>query len=876
MPPIRLSCSDFAWPPQDEPDRAPYRGLAPLEAADAGVYFGRDRELVEALDALRALAERGPGRFLLLVGEAGAGKSSFMRAGLAPRLARDGERFFPLPVIRPESGALLGPNGLASAISVAAQKCGHALSDAHVREAVSAGGESLRRMLDELSKGSADDAATEPRAPRLVLLIDQAEDLLGDEEGQRLLTLIAELATTDHPAVIVILAIRPSAYDALQRAGLFNETRPQLFALPRMSRDAYRSVIEGPAERLPPERRLEIEPAASEAILGDIGQSGEAPLPLLAFALQTLYRLCAYEKRIQKADYEKCGRLSGTFDAAIGRVLAIAGADPGTPRDRDARLALLRRGLVPWLACGAPGSGAARRRRARMREIPLDSLPLIELLVEERLVTRSVDPTSNEANFALAHDVLLDRWKLLAGWIAEEPRLDEALQNLQRAAADWDAHARSTEWAKHAGAELHKAESLYARPEYLTRLSATDRAYLIACREKEKATRKTDVLLISEEERAARKSDYERRQSKRTRRSTAFAWVGLATALVALGLAGWLWRTLPQGEQDAVAKLKQSETTLATAIDSINRTMDGLAKKLAGAAESQAALLVDMFDQLYKLQEQLAAYPAQSEELRRSQSVALNHISEALLAKGDAETARAAARRSVAIMEALTTSRPSDAGWLRDLSVAHEKLGDAQAASGDLAGARKSYGDDLAIAKRLVSASPGDARRRWDLSVSYEKLGDVQAAQGDLNGALESYGNDRAIREALTTQSPGAQGLASEAWRRGLAVSYEKMGSALAKRQDVKQAIAAFEGALEIYQTLPQAGAQSQTALYAVVPHWWLADLDKSKSRAHLDAALAILQPLAETGRLSDEKRKWMSEIKAARIALDEGSAVKR
>src|SRR5262249_18254634 len=32
----------FAWPPADDPNRPPYRGLRPLEAEDAGIFFGRD------------------------------------------------------------------------------------------------------------------------------------------------------------------------------------------------------------------------------------------------------------------------------------------------------------------------------------------------------------------------------------------------------------------------------------------------------------------------------------------------------------------------------------------------------------------------------------------------------------------------------------------------------------------------------------------------------------------------------------------------------------------------------------------------------------------------------------------------------------------
>jgi hypothetical protein len=39
----------FAWPPAGDPNRPPYRGLKPLEAEDAGIFFGRDAPIVEAL-----------------------------------------------------------------------------------------------------------------------------------------------------------------------------------------------------------------------------------------------------------------------------------------------------------------------------------------------------------------------------------------------------------------------------------------------------------------------------------------------------------------------------------------------------------------------------------------------------------------------------------------------------------------------------------------------------------------------------------------------------------------------------------------------------------------------------------------------------------
>src|SRR5262245_61891134 len=84
-----LDARFFAWPPESDPGRPPYRGMRPLEAEDAGILFGREAQVIEALDRLRGLAGQAPPRLLAILGASGAGKSSFMRAGLLPRLKRD-------------------------------------------------------------------------------------------------------------------------------------------------------------------------------------------------------------------------------------------------------------------------------------------------------------------------------------------------------------------------------------------------------------------------------------------------------------------------------------------------------------------------------------------------------------------------------------------------------------------------------------------------------------------------------------------------------------------------------------------------------------------------------------------------------------------
>ena len=210
----------FAWPPEAEPNRAPYRGLKPLEAADAGVFFGRGAPVVEAIDRLRGLRAGEPPRLFVILGASGTGKSSFLRAGLLPRLKRDDVQFIPLPAVRPEFAALTGEAGLVNAL--AAVLPSHARAD--VRAAVRSGAGSLRPLLAELVQAAVAQRVkgdeTE-RPPAIVIAIDQAEELFraeGREEAETLLALLADLVKGDVPAAIVVFAIRSDSYDALQNA----------------------------------------------------------------------------------------------------------------------------------------------------------------------------------------------------------------------------------------------------------------------------------------------------------------------------------------------------------------------------------------------------------------------------------------------------------------------------------------------------------------------------------------------------------------------------------------------------------------------------------------------------------------------------------
>ena len=856
----RLDPFGFDWPPNGQPDRAPYRGLQPLQAVDAGIFFGREAPLIEALDALRGIAEAAPGRLFVVLGAPGSGKSSFLRAGLWPRLARDQRHFLPLPVIRPAGKAVSGVDGLVAALAKAVESVGLDASPDRIRGAVSGGAVTLRPLLKELARA---------RAPMLVFAIDQAEELFqpeGGGESQSLLTLLGELARTDDPAVIIVFAIRLDCYAALQHTKPFAKLRQHSFALAPLLQ--YETVIERPLQRLAQAgRKIEIEPTLTQALLQDVNQAGDEALPLLAFALEQLYRVGGHDKPMSWADYEKFGRLAGAIDAAVGRVLAIASVDPGAPKDREGRLALLRRGLIPWFVSIDPETGAARRRIAREAEIPEDARALIALLADERLLTRGLEKGPGQATFELGHDVLLHQWKLLRGWVAAEFRFHAVIDDLKRASRQWEAGARPRAGAAHDGARLEEAEHLYARPDLLALLDSSDRAYLHACREKEKASGKSDAA-----QRVVAQGELERKTTERlsqhTQRARRLAWFfscGLAAMIAVAMLAGWQWRAAARAKGVAEAQRNRAEKSLALVSDGANRLVADLTQKLRNASEAQSPVIKDIVTKASKLQDQIVAGGASGDHARRGQSVTLNHIVEARLAIGDVKGAVAAARRSASLMEALSTSSNSgNTGWQRDLSVSYEKLGDALAAQGDLAAALKAYRKDLAIAEKLAASDPRNTQWRWDLSASYENIGDVLAAQGDLAAASKSYRDDLAIREPLAGSEPD-----NIDWRRGLAVTYERMGATLARQDDVKGAITAFERALGIYQTLARAHpGDNQYLLLTIAPHWRLAELDKARAREHIDAALAILEPLDAAGRLDERRRQWLATIRAGRTTL--------
>jgi WD40 repeat protein/DNA-binding SARP family transcriptional activator len=299
----------------------PFRGLAPFEAAHERYFFGRERLVAELVARLVGAP------LLAVVGPSGSGKSSVVRAGLLPALARGvlpGSEDWPQALMRP------GPHPRAE----------------------------LERAL--------------AGAPR-VLAVDQFEETFTAcrDEAERA-AFIGALVGAAREGVLVIVAMRADFYG---RCAVYEELAELVGAnqvlVGPLRRDELRRAIELPARRA----GLTVEPALTAALIDDVLEAPGA-LPLLSAALLELWQ--ERDGRVmRRGAYDRTGGVRG----AVGRL-----AEQTYARLSDADRDPARRILVR-LAEAPEGGGALVRRRVPLDELSGDAGPALAVLTDSRLVT---------------------------------------------------------------------------------------------------------------------------------------------------------------------------------------------------------------------------------------------------------------------------------------------------------------------------------------------------------------------------------------------------------------------------------------------------------------------------------------------------------
>ena len=415
-------------------DRCPYRGLLLFDETDAEVFCGRERLAAELAVQLAARATRGG--LVVVTGASGAGKSSLLRAGLLPLLARGqqipGSGRWPRLVMTPASDPLTELAGRLAALG--GQDAG-AIRDGLAQHPDQAH-EAVRQAV--LAAARPDDGRPAPadRPARLVLIVDQFEQLFtlgGDPEGEAqrraFVTALCAAATSpagpdQEPPAVVLIAVRGDFWD---RCAAYPELAGALqdgqFVVGPMTESELRTAITGPADAA----GLDIDPALTGRVLNDLrtagGDGAAAALPLLSQAMALTW------------DKREGNRLtSHGYDQASGVSHAVqTGADEVYDALPAGRQALARDLLRRMTVVGSDGRVA--RRPVTRDELYTGLKPagqaqadaVLEALVAGRLAI-VVDGRAQ-----ISQDVLLRAWPRLRGWLEE----DQAVTALEHAASRW-------------------------------------------------------------------------------------------------------------------------------------------------------------------------------------------------------------------------------------------------------------------------------------------------------------------------------------------------------------------------------------------------------------------------------------------------------
>jgi WD40 repeat protein len=397
----------FKW----ERGRSPYPGLAAMDVADAGVFFGRDDDVRNLVNRVDGPLGQPEGNLVVVMGPSGAGKSSLVRAGLVARLEvpRSGWAV-PAPFVPDAQPLTLLASHLAALVP-------GRLTEDECRSR-------LRRDGVAEFGGWLLDRVTVP-AKRLLITVDQAEQLATGvltEERDEFLDVLATGLGARSP-VTVVMTVRSDRFDEIQRLPAVGPTIRTPFVIAPMSRLQLAAVIEGPAERadLTIARGLAGR-LIDDAVRGNSGEAGDA-LPFLAFTLREMYDLAMAEDRdmLTGDDYQRVGLIEG---AIVRRTTA---AEASLPPDSDPVLD----GLLPRFVTLSEDRLPAGRPVLRDR-LSADEREVVDRLEDQRLLIGA------GGTVRLAHEQLITAWPRLAEAVADR-REDLVLQaRLERQASDWE------------------------------------------------------------------------------------------------------------------------------------------------------------------------------------------------------------------------------------------------------------------------------------------------------------------------------------------------------------------------------------------------------------------------------------------------------
>ncbi|MDN5942897.1 MAG: SUMF1/EgtB/PvdO family nonheme iron enzyme [Nitrospira sp.] len=409
-----------------EKNGSPYPGLMRFTRKYAPVYFGRDAEIRDILDRFR-LPE---GRFLIISGASGTGKSSLVDAGVLPKLEMTGiteNHAYQCVRMAPSQGR--HPfDALMRSLQGYAEQAG---MDAYTLS------EQLLRQPDDLSQCLQDIVSKCFKTGEFVLFLDQMEELLTECDRLQSHAFLTALYRAVHETrVRVIATIRSDflhyCHEQVDLLRLLNGRGH--IALGPIDAGSIRDMILKPAQCA----GLSLSEQFVRRLTREAGQE-PGNLPLLAFALRQLFDK-GEEKELTEQAYDDMGGLVGAIGQQVDQVMAGLGEETRGAFDSVfAELVHVERECPP----------TKRRIPLTVFQTANDSTRLIEALAGSKCRILVTGEQAQEPMVEVAHEKLFTAWPKLKNWIdgsGEALRLIDYAEEAARRWHDLGGHLRELWW----------------------------------------------------------------------------------------------------------------------------------------------------------------------------------------------------------------------------------------------------------------------------------------------------------------------------------------------------------------------------------------------------------------------------------------------
>jgi len=568
----------------DQPIASPYRGLMTYDEANESVFFGRTRALHQVMEALRRqLAARRP--FMLIFGRSGVGKSSFVRAGLAPHITRTGR----LVKVQQWRRALFEPSdstvdlfrGLAaamtdpSALPELAEAAGglEALADLLRRNPATAAA-SVRKCLAELAPGT---AGTD--MPRLLLIIDPLEEAFTyrsnrssdpDEDPAEL----ARQQRAEQEGFAATLKELCASQAVLVLATLRHDFFEQCASLPGLREliegDGHHHLLPLSPTELAQAVRLpalavgltfeEVDGQRLDDRLVDDAMAHTEPLPLLSYTLDQLFERsgAAFTGVMTFKAFEQLGGLEGSIAKRAEEARAAA-----RTRIPDGRRRIAWDGLFGRLVDIDPNGRRVRLYAPVASFTDADVAVVREELESARLLIVDKDDRGHAVT-SIAHESMLRQWPFLRDWIEDRSEALRLRALLQTETAEWLGNGQPVDSLVRSGERLRRARELLDNPRGL-QVPADVRSYVEACEHK------------------ANEAAMRARFRRRVRNAVA------AFACLVLGTLGLVAQQLARDAERSANEAREAEASANKRLEDVVKLIDWLFSDLSEKLDTDNA-----------------------------------------------------------------------------------------------------------------------------------------------------------------------------------------------------------------------------------------------------------------------------------------------